>query len=100
MILRVDFSEIEQSFDVLLAEADRSFDIDFQNLVLVPEKPDFDYYAGEYEVIPKTTAQVLGTKQKIMEKDMVIEEIPYFETSNNSGGNTVYIGDLKEITIQ
>lgn len=49
-------------------------------------------YEGEYEVTPKVTEQTLPTAQKLLEEDVHIKEIPYFEVSNNSGGNTVYIG--------
>ena len=50
-------------------------------------------YEGEYEVIPKITEQTLPTAQRLLEEDVHIKEIPYFEVSNNSGGNTVYIGN-------
>lgn len=36
--------------------------------------------------------QQLDTKDKLMKKDVVISAIPFFETSNDEGGNTVYIG--------
>ena len=49
-------------------------------------------YEGEYEVTPKVTEQTLPTAQKLLEENVHIKEIPYFEVSNNSGGNTVYIG--------
>ena len=49
-------------------------------------------YEGEYEVTPKVAEQTLPTAQKLLEEDVHIKEIPYFEVSNNSGGNTVYIG--------
>ena len=49
-------------------------------------------YTGDYEVTPAVSSQTLDTSQKYMESDLVIKEIPYSETSNVSGGNTVYIG--------
>lgn len=48
-------------------------------------------YDGSYDIIPKTTSQTLNTTNKIMRDDVLIEEIPYFETSNEYG-NTIYIG--------
>ena len=54
-------------------------------------------YTGEYTVIPSLSEQTLETKQKLMKENLTVMEIPYFETSNNSGGTTVYIG--KEIEI-
>lgn len=52
-------------------------------------------YEGEYVVTPKVDQQKLDTKGAVMNDDVTILAIPYFETSNNSGGNTVYIA--KEI---
>lgn len=51
-----------------------------------------DHYEGEYEVTPKVNSQTLETKEKYLVEDVKIKEIPYFDTSNISGGTTVYIG--------
>lgn len=48
-------------------------------------------YEGAYSVTPKVNAQTLETKNKSMTDDLVVEEIPYSEVSNPSGGNTVNI---------
>ncbi len=48
-------------------------------------------YEGDYAVTPKTEAQTLATKNKSLTDDVVVEEIPYSEVSNPSGGNTVNI---------
>lgn len=56
-------------------------------------------YKGEYEVTPSTkTNQVLETAQKFMTKDVNVKKIPYSQTGNLSGGDTVYIGSDDEIT--
>lgn len=52
-------------------------------------------YEGEYTVTPKVEAQILETKEKFMYNDVTVKAIPFYSTSNTSGGNTVYIG--KEI---
>lgn len=49
-------------------------------------------YEGEYNVTPKFEAQTLPTAEKLLAKDVIIEEIPYAEVTNNSGGTTVTIG--------
>ncbi len=49
-------------------------------------------YDGEYEVIPRLTQQILETKDKLLEQDLVIEKIPITSVSNQSGGNTIIIG--------
>jgi hypothetical protein len=50
------------------------------------------FYEGEYEVTPKFEAQTLKTADRLLTKDVIIEEIPYAEVSNNAGGTTVTIG--------
>lgn len=54
-------------------------------------------YEGSYTVTPKAhTEQVLATDGKLMEDDVTVFEIPYFETSNLSG-TTVYIANEVEV---
>ena len=60
MKLKVEFFEIEQSFDVAFTETDRTFDIGFENLLLVPEKLDFEYYT-----FFALSRQILPRKSKI-----------------------------------
>ena len=59
--------------------------------------PRCDYplpYQGPYDVIPKAhTMQTLETNDKYMEDDVRVHEIPYYETSNLSGGTTCYIAN-------
>lgn len=49
-------------------------------------------YEGEYVVIPKSYDQNLETKGLRMKDDVTVTEIPYYETTNESGGYTVVIG--------
>lgn len=50
-----------------------------------------DTYEGDYVVSPKIRDQILETRNKKMLEDVVVEKVPYYETSNTSG-TTVYIG--------
>ena len=54
--------------------------------------PPVDPYTGEYVVIPKFTEQVLATKNKTMQDDVTVKEIPTAEVSNPAGGLTLTIG--------
>lgn len=54
-------------------------------------------YDGDYEVTPKVDGQELKTKHKYMTDDVTVHAIPFFEVSNTSGGNTVYIANEIEI---
>ncbi|MCM1364663.1 MAG: hypothetical protein NC122_05105 [Faecalibacterium sp.] len=49
-------------------------------------------FDGSYEITPKTTAQILSTKAKLMIDDVEIKKIPTYEVSNQSG-TTFYIGE-------
>lgn len=49
-------------------------------------------YDGDYNVTPLAFQEVkLKTKDKKLIEDIVVKEVPYYETTNLSGGNTVYI---------
>lgn len=52
---------------------------------------DFPTYHGPYEVTPTMEKQILGTKQKALLDNITVNKIPIYETSNLSGGTTVYI---------
>lgn len=56
------------------------------------QNKDVDYYDGDYTVTPKVEKQELVTRQKFLTEDVKIKEIPFFEVSNNEGGQTVFIG--------
>ena len=49
-------------------------------------------YDGDYSVIPLAFQEtVLKTRNKKLVDNIIVKEIPYYETTNLSGGNTVYI---------
>lgn len=84
MLIRVQFNITDQSFRPTFANLQRS-------------PPEYDNaYNGEYEVTPLVDKETtLPTANKIMTKDVVVKQVPYFETSNNTGGETVYIGKVE-----
>lgn len=86
MLMRVQFNS-----SIVLLNAKFA---DFQRVTI---QGDVDPYTGDYEVTPKVDAQTLPTAQKFMADDVKVFGIPYFETSNASDGNTVYIGTEVEI---
>lgn len=61
----------------------------FQRVVATEDS--VDRYDGEYEVAPTVHGKTLPTNQKFMEKDLKVNPIPIYETTNNAGGQTVYI---------
>lgn len=57
-----------------------------------------DPYTGTYEVTPLVDAETtLPTAQKFMDEDVRVKAIPYFETTNTSDGETVFIGTEVDI---
>lgn len=49
-----------------------------------------EVYHGEYDVIPKAwQMQILETKNKVMDDNVRVHEIPYDETSNEYGETVV-----------
>lgn len=58
-----------------------------------PIYTEHEKYAGDYVVTPAPfLEQTLFTNNKLMEDNVVVLEIPYYEVSNISG-KTVIIGD-------
>lgn len=59
-----------------------------------------EIYDGEYVVHSEAhEVQVLPTANKQLEKNITVEKIPYYETSNLSDGITIYIGSEKEVEV-
>ena len=52
---------------------------------------DVPVYDGLYEAIPQVEAQTLHTAKKLMTDDVTVHGVPFYEVSNDQGGNTVYI---------
>ena len=53
---------------------------------------EYEHYKGDYSVTPKFEQQRLQTKNKVMDFDVEVKEIPIERVTNTSGGNTVIIG--------
>lgn len=68
-------------------------------LNVAAENDDIEAYTGSYEVTPMAySVQSLDTSGKVLSEDIVVNEVPYYQTSNSSGGVTSYIakeGDSK-----
>lgn len=52
---------------------------------------DIPVYDGPYEAVPKVEAQTIPTAKKLMTDDVTVHGVPFYEVSNDQGGNTVYI---------
>lgn len=88
----IDIIEQDGSQDINIEntpEQDVGVKQDIKTIKIYENAPE---YEGEYEVTPQFVPQTLPTAEKILMKDVTIEEIPYAEVSNNSGGITAIIG--------
>lgn len=59
-----------------------------------------EIYDGAYTVHSEAhEVQTLPTANKQLIKNITVEKIPYYETSNLSDGITIYIGSEKEVEV-
>lgn len=96
MRLRVDFVQGSSALSVRFKDAS-AFRCNFGQITDVSEKRE--HYDGAYDVVPGREETVLETKDCIMDDDVTVHPIPFYQVSNLSGGKTVYIGGPGEIEI-
>ena len=59
----------------------------------VIEKITLPFYEGTCEVVPGISDRTLATANRSMAQDVIVKAIPYYTTTNLSGGYTAIIGD-------
>lgn len=83
--LAADVQQFEAEFfcddAIILADTD----------IGITEKSAAPSYEDEYEITPTLHTQTLATNGKLMESDVTVRAIPYFEVSNTANGVTVTI---------
>lgn len=89
MKMDVEFSVTKETVDVNFSAHKQTFSAGYDSLQAIHKN---EVYEGSYRVTPRVSNQTLDTANKLMKSDVVIEEIPYAEVSNNSGGKTATIG--------
>ncbi len=62
------------------------------DVTLVTGSMIYPEYSGSYEVTPTVYEQYLATRECVLANDITVHKIPYYETSNLSGGYTAIIG--------
>lgn len=70
--------------------ADASMKVNVGSTTMM-DPSELEQYTGPYEVVPKVNSQTLSTARKMLRDDITVREVPYYEVSNQFGGNTVYI---------
>lgn len=88
MILKVSFNP--QTLNVTFNAQNATITTSSQIVKEYVGAPDYD---GAYDVIPMAwEGQTLPTAMKLLRENVTVQEIPYYEVSNQSGGVTVNIG--------
>lgn len=78
-------------------EMELDVEIGVGGVIHIPPE-DLEIYDGDTTIIPKANEQtVLPTAQKLVEDDITVMEIPFYQTTNPQGGNTIYIGRESEV---
>lgn len=93
MIIKARFIETAQTISAKFVDDSKTIPANFGEIQTVTKYIGGEKYEGSYVVTPKVREQTLHTANKSLENDVTIKEIPFFKVSNNSGGNTVYIGN-------
>ena len=80
----------EKAVPVKVTEVSSEYKIGVDTAIVI--HGDYDYYHGATTVTPKANSQtILETADKVVLDDIKVLKIPYWETSNISGGYTVFI---------
>lgn len=90
--IEVNFQLKSLEFDVNFHLEDSKFRADFGKVQPLTQYVGGELYNGDYSVIPKFEAQTLKTANRVLINDVIVDEIPYAEVTNTSGGITVTIG--------
>lgn len=88
MILDILFEQVSTTLQIGFSGTE-TLDVSFGEIMAVA---DTDWFDGSYIVTPTANGTKLATSQKRMREDLTIKPIPFFEVSNDAGGNTIYIG--------
>ena len=90
MRIHVSFHELSTTVPVSFSE-ENHFEIGFkEGFPNARASP----YSGNYEVIPRVSAQTLPTRDKSLERDILVRAIPHHEVENTERGTTAIIGGI------
>lgn len=90
MKIQVELTEKDFSFDIGFS-GETDFNISFSESF---SPSGVTPYSGSYEAIPRVTTQSLPTQDRWLDRDVVIQAIPYHEVENTECGTTAIIGGI------
>lgn len=93
MAMEIDLSVIDKNVAAALSVSPvgKPIPMNAEQVRVIYDSPYPDY-TGAYQVTPTITEQSLATMDTVLKNDIKINPIPYYETSNPSGGYTAIIG--------
>lgn len=92
LLENIDLTLVDD-YDALLEVDDCDALLELDTSIIISGTESLPIYTGSYEVTPLPyTEQLLPTTQTHVTDDIVVKEIPYYETTNDAGGYTVIIG--------
>lgn len=86
-LIKVEEEQKEQEIFIIPEETEQLVEVIPE---LLSSSEAYPIYEGTYVVIPQTSEQTLETRDKRMQDNVTVREVPYFEVSNEKG-LTVYI---------
>lgn len=93
IVVQMDVLENSNVYELAVDKTVNEFTLTLDTAVIA-EITDVDKYEGDYIITPLAyESQILETKQKLCTENIVVKEVPKWETSNQSGGYTVYIAN-------
>ena len=85
--------ESPQRVSLTIADNQQVVNLATEEVRVVPSDGSlYPVYDGATSVTPMTTAQTLQTRQTLVMDNISVQAIPYYETTNVSGGYTAIIG--------
>lgn len=93
IIVNMDVIENNNVYELDVDSLLQEYELSLESQIIV-ETSGVDKYLGPYQVVPLAfDDQTLETKDKLCTEDIIVEKVPLWETSNLSGGYTVYIAE-------
>lgn len=78
--------------EIVIDESSSNEEVIVENDEVINIGIDAESYKGKYTIIPLAfQEQKLETKNKVLKENVIVKEVPYYETSNKQG-TTIYIG--------
>lgn len=83
-------SAVIASMEKMIAEAEWRLNIAAETNIEKSE--EYESYDGEYKITPKAfQSQMLDTENKVLDRNIVVTQVPYYEIGNEANGVTSYI---------